>query len=115
MKKNRLPLLILAVLVPLFIAGAVASFQKYRRIAEEFQRQETRLAELAKEKEVLQKSIEYFSSAVGIEHEARSRFNFVKEGEVTVILVSPKATPIEPSPLPEWTFLQKMLRWLWKR
>jgi cell division protein FtsB len=111
MKKQNPFILVLALLLPIFIAGSIASFQKYRKVAAEFFRQEKRLTQLLEEREALQKTIEYFSSSINIEKEARERFNFMRPGEVTVILVSPKpkSSP-EPSPTPS-PFYLKFFQW----
>ncbi len=98
MRKTNLFILILAILSPIFIAASIASFKKYSNVAEEFYRQQKELAKLLEEKELLKKTIAYFSSNINIEKEARLRFNLIKEGEITVIFVSPKPQP-SPSPL----------------
>jgi cell division protein FtsB len=112
MKRNRTLILLLAFLSPFFIAGAVVSFQQYRRVAEEFYRQESRLKELYEERGFLQEKIERLSSPAGIEREARMRFNLIREGETMVILISP---PI-PAPAPDLeqqpSFFEKILQWI---
>jgi cell division protein FtsB len=112
MKKQNSFVLILAVLAPIFIAGSAVSFRKYRTVAEEFRRQERRLAELLAEQASLRKTIAYFSSSINIEKEARARFNFIREGEIAVILVSPKPDPSPtPSPSPP-PFYLRFFNWI---
>jgi cell division protein FtsB len=111
MKRNRTPILLLAFLSPLFIAGAVVSFQQYRRVAEEFYRQESRLQELYEERGFLKEVIERLSSPAGIEREARMRFNLIREGETMVILISPPPAP-EPDLEQQPSFFEKILQWI---
>ena len=109
--KNRNIIFIFAVLAPLFMAIAIVSFQNYQRIAAESARQEERLRLLAEEKKELRESIERLASPVGIEMEARARFNMIREGEIMVILVSPSPSP-SPAPTPERepSFWEQILR-----
>jgi cell division protein FtsB len=111
MKRNRTLILLLAFLSPLFIAGAVVSFQQYRRVAEEFYRQESRLQELYEERGFLKETIERLSSPAGIEREARMRFNLIREGETMVILVSPPPPASEPRLEQQPSFFEKILQW----
>lgn len=109
--KNRNIIFLLAVLAPLFMAIAIVSFQNYQRLAAESARQEANLRLLAEEKKQLQESIERFASPVGIEMEARARFNMIREGETMVILVPPSPLPSpEPTPEPEPSFWEQVLR-----
>lgn len=113
MKPSRMILLLLALLAPLLIAGAVVAFQNYRRVAEEFHRQESRLQELREEHVALEEAIRRLSSPVGIEMEARARLNMIREGERMVILTPPQDSPT-PAPLEETkpSLLEKILQWL---
>lgn len=116
MKKRGPIIFVLAVLAPIFVAAAIASFKKHSELATEFSRQSAYLAELFAEQENFKKSISYFSLETNIEREARSRLGFAREGEVTVILVSPKPSPSPmPSPVPPPPFYIRILNWIKNR
>jgi cell division protein FtsB len=95
MKKYNPFIIILASLLPVFILGAIISFLKFKNILKEFKAEESRILSLLKERDELKGKIEYFSSNVNIEKEARKRFNAIKEGEVAVIFLfqSPSPSP----------------------
>lgn len=112
MKNYRVFIILFAVLAPLFVAGGIVSFQRHARIAQEALRQEERLAELSQEVQTLREEIEYFSSPVNIEMEARKRFNLIRQGEIAVILVPPQAPDPEPAPEQRLSFFERFLQWV---
>lgn len=114
MSRYRISILILAALFPIFVAGAIGSYRKYAVVLGEFRRQENRFRELTAEESRLRESIEYLSHDVNLEKEARTRFNFIRKGEVMVVIVSPRPSPApgEASPATGswWETLVKWFR-----
>lgn len=116
MKRPNPIILVLAFLAPIFVAGAIASFKKHSELATEFSRQSAHLADIFEERAILKKNIDYFSLKTNIEREARSRLGLTREGEVTVILLSPKPSPSPtPSPVPPAPFYVRILNWIKSR
>jgi len=111
MKNNHPVVIILAVLAPIFVAGFFASLKKYDQLAAEVRRQSAEISRLAEEKASLQHMLSYFSFKTNIEREARLRLNMSREGEIMVILISPKPSPgISPTPAPK-TFITRFIEW----
>ena len=84
--------LALILVVLFFFAKATADFYKKAHESKlRKERAESELIELNKRKNELQTEISRMESPVGIEQELRARFDLVKEGEETILIVDGKA------------------------
>ncbi|MDO8743007.1 MAG: septum formation initiator family protein [Candidatus Azambacteria bacterium] len=84
-------------LVPIFLALLVGIFQQfyYRyQVKKELDGFKTEMANYNKQKEDLNKLIDYYKNETNLESEARIRLNLKKEGEKVVIIL-PTATSTE--------------------
>ena len=84
-------------LVPIFLAllvGILQQFYSRYQVKKELDGLKAEMANYNKQKEGLNKLIDYYKNASNLENEARIRLNLKKEGE-NVIIILPAATSTE--------------------
>ena len=69
-----------------FIASLGRNVYDLTRTSKQIEKAEIKVAGLEKDQEELKKQLEYVKSDQFVEKEAREKLNFVKEGEVVVVL-----------------------------
>jgi cell division protein FtsB len=99
-----------------FIASLGRNVYDLTRTSKQIEKAGKKVAGLGKDQEELKKQLEYVKSEQFVEKEAREKLNFVKEGEVVVVLPKENSnqTPddSDQKPLPNW---QKWLKILFDR
>ncbi len=97
-------------LVPIFLALLVGIFQQfyYRyQVKKELDGFKAEMVNYNRQKEDLNKLIDYYKNEANLENEARIRLNLKKEGEKVVIIL-PTATSTESNRTPSQTNIENM-------
>lgn len=96
-----------------FIASVGRNVYDLTRTGKQIEKAEVKVAGLEKDQQELKKQLEYVKSDQFVEKEAREKLNFVKEGEVVVVLPKENSnkTPDDSNqkPLPNWQKWLKIL------
>ncbi|MFN7088610.1 MAG: hypothetical protein ACK4NX_02220 [Candidatus Paceibacteria bacterium] len=106
--------ILLLVLAPLFVAGAISSYYRRNALVEELNEVSRKVMQLKEENEKFHSFIKYFSLRANLEREIKASLNLARHGEILVIFVSPTPIP-SPSIKEESTnIFQKFFQWLKK-